>query len=350
MGLLKRAAAAALVAAPFLGPAAPAMAEGGAQLVITEENDSLAEAGDKHYTQGLRVGYLSRPVDPGGFWDAPFRGLAAVLPIFEPEGDHRRRYFWTIAGQSLFTPEDIESETPSPDDRPYAAWLHTGAALLQDTDGRMLETFEVLIGLVGPGAFGRQTQNDFHQFISVGEARGWDYQIADEPGLMVTYERKYRLSLPLFGAVGMDAIPEAGITVGNILTYAEAGLTLRIGRNLGADYGPARIRPGLSGNGWFDADRLDGAFGWQVFVGAQGRAVGRNIFLDDTTGILDAPRTSPAVAVKRRNVVGDLSAGASLFWSDAVRLDAFVTQRSPEFETQRKPDRYGGLTLSVRFF
>ena len=350
MGYLARAAAALLVAGAALSPMAAARAEGGAQLVVTEENDSLVDSGDKHYTQGLRFGYLSRPVGPGGFWDAPFRGLSAILPAFEPEGDYRRRYFWTIAGQSLFTPEDIKRSPPDPADRPYAGWLHTGAALLQDTDGRMLETFEVLVGLVGPGAFGRQTQNDFHQFISVGEARGWDYQIGDEPGLMVTYERKYRLSLPLFGAIGMDAIPEAGVTVGNVLTYAEAGLMLRLGRNLAADYGPARIRPSLSGNGWFDADRLEGSFGWQIFVGAQGRAVGRNMFLDDTTGVLDAPRTSPAITITRRDLVGDLSAGASLFWSDAIRLDLAVTQRSPEFETQRKPDRFGGLTLTVRFF
>jgi hypothetical protein len=333
-----------LVAAVFsLMSARPARAEGPGQLIINEENDAFSDSGDKHYTQGLRFAYLSSPVTPGGFWDGPFEALGWALPIFDDSRVHQRRYLWTIAGQSLFTPEDTNRFNPDPADRPYAGWLYTGASLLQDTEGRMLENFEVLAGIVGPDALGRQTQNDFHQFISVGEARGWGYQLKDEPGVMVSYERKYRLALPLVGNFGFDAIPEAGVTLGNVMTYGSAGIMFRMGQNLAADYGPARVRPSLSGNGWFDRDRLDGAFGWQVFAGAQGRAVGYNIFLDGNT-------LASSRHVERKVLVGDLMGGVSLFWADAIRLDLVVTQRSPEFEEQRKPDRFGGFNLTFRFF
>jgi hypothetical protein len=332
-----------LAAALSLAGARPARADGPGQFIINEENDAFSDSGDRHYTQGLRLAYLSSPVTPRGFWDAPFNALGWALPMFDDARPHQRRYLWTIAGQSLFTPEDTERNDPDPIDRPYAAWLYTGASLMQDTEGRMLENFEVLAGIVGPDALGRQTQNDFHQFISVGDARGWDFQIKNEPGVMVSYERKYRLALPLIGNFGFDAIPEAGITLGNVMTYGSAGILFRMGQNLGADYGPARIRPSISGNGWFDRERLDGAFGWQVFAGAQGRAVGYNIFLDGNTG-------ASSRHVERKVLVGDLMGGASLFWADIVRLDLIVTQRSPEFDEQRKPDRFAGINVTFRFF
>ncbi len=58
---------------------------------------------------------------------------------------------------------------------------------------------------------------------------------------------------------------------------------LRFGRNLEADYGPNRIRPSLSGTSYFNADYLEDPFGFYVYVGAQGRAVAQNIFLDGNT-------------------------------------------------------------------
>src|SRR5262249_16038675 len=149
---------------------------------------------------------------------------------------------------------------PPLDDHPYAGWLYTGVAMDQDTDHRELDHLELLAGIVGPEAQGRLVQNDFHQFIGIGTAKGWDHQLHDEPGLLLSYERKSRGATPGFLGQEVDAIPEVGATVGNVMTYGETGITLRFGDNLKADFGQPRIRPSASGTQYFNGDAMESHF------------------------------------------------------------------------------------------
>jgi hypothetical protein len=312
------------------------------RVVLMEENDYFASHDDRHYTQGFRGSYLSGPVTPDGTWDQPYGFFNDNLPVFGGS-DRKRKYEWTVLGQSIFTPTNTLAVTPSGKDRPYAAWLYTGAGLLQDTnhgDYHTLENAELLAGVAGPAALGGVTQNDFHQFVGDTGALGWNNQLRNEPGLILTYEKKWRFQQPLFGNFAIDAIPEFGASAGNILTYGEVGGMVRLGQNLAADYGPDRIRPSLSGTGWFDADRLDGDFGWYVFAGSQGRAVGRNIFLQGNS-------FASSAGVDEKPLVADFIGGASLFWSESARIDFTVTQRTKEFYGQQgHPDRFGGVDLA----
>ncbi|MDR3425539.1 MAG: lipid A deacylase LpxR family protein [Alphaproteobacteria bacterium] len=314
------------------------------RLIITEENDYFASHDDKDYTQGARLSYLSGVVTPNGFWDQPYGWLNDNLPVFDGS-DCKRKYEWTIAGQSLFTPTNTSLVDPSLKDRPYGAWLYMGASLLQEAnqgDHHTLENAELLMGVVGAPALGEITQNDYHQFINVTPALGWENQIKTEPGFVASYERKWRFQENLIGNLAVDAIPELGASGGNIFTYGEAGGMARFGKNLAADYGADRIRPSLSGTGWFDPDQLNGDLGWYLFLGTQGRAVARNIFLDGNTF-----ESSPSV--DKRIFVEDFMAGASLFWSSAVRVDFTVTERTKEFYGQQgAPNRFGGINLTVQ--
>src|SRR5262249_43831732 len=152
-----------------------------------------------------------------------------------------------------------------------------GISLMQENQGRELENLELDFGIVGPGALAKQVQNDFHQLIGAQEARGWSSQIQQEFGGMLSYERLWRLPLLGDNSFGVDFVPQAGITAGNVMTYGEIGGLLRIGSGLHAEYGPARIRPALSGTDYYDPSRLDNGSGYYFFVGTQGRAVARNI-------------------------------------------------------------------------
>ena len=139
----------------------------------------------------------------------------------------------------------------------------------------MLENAELDVGIVGPGALGKQVQNDFHQFIGVPAAKGWSSQLQHEFGAILSYERLWRLPLLGDNDFGVDIVPQLGASVGNILSYGAAGALLRIGKGLEADYGPVRIRPALSGTDYFDVYRLDEGKGYYFFIGTQGRVVGR---------------------------------------------------------------------------
>jgi len=314
------------------------------RITIIEENDKLSSDDDRHYTQGMRIAYLSEPITPNGWWDQPYGWLGDNLPVFDV-GPHKRKYEATIIGQSLFTPTNTERINPSLKDRPYAAWLYTGASLLQETDHgnyHTLENAELLLGVVGALALGGVTQNDFHQFINVNPALGWKNQIKTEPGFVASYERKWRFQKPLIGNLSVDAIPELGISGGNVLTYGEAGALFRFGKNLAADYGANHIRPNLSGTGWFDRDKLDGNLGWYVFLGTQARIVGRNIFLDGNT-------FTHSPSVEKKLFVTDFIGGASLFWSSSARVDFTVTHRTKEFYGQNgHPDQFGGINLTFQ--
>jgi hypothetical protein len=129
------------------------------------------------------------------------------------------------------------------------------------------------------------------------------------------------------------------VTGGNVLTYADVGALLRIGKNLHGDYGPARIRPALSGTDYFDASQFDGTWGFYLYAGAQGRAVGHNIFLDGNT-----VRQSPSVT--RRTFVADFQGGFAVFNASGFRLDFSAVRRTREFVGQRANDVIGTAAVS----
>jgi lipid A 3-O-deacylase len=328
-----------LLAAGWMPKAASADDED--RFTILEENDSLYFNSDKHYTQGLRLSNLRPVLAPESPWNGPFDLLGRLSPIFAPDGSPapRERRFAFLLGQSIFTPKDLRRDPPDPRDRPYAGWAYIGTSLLQQTERRQLENVEIDIGAVGPAALAKPVQNDWHQFIGKGKAQGWGNQLHDEPGMMISYERLWRVPLIGDGDSGVDVVPQAGATLGNVMTYGAAGAQLRLGKKLGADYGPVRIRPALSGTDQFAADTPDGAWGYYVFLGSQGRVVGRNVFLDGNTF-----RSSRHV--EKNALVADLQAGFSVFWSSALRVDFSVVRRTEEFVGQRTPDEIGTAALA----
>lgn len=335
----RRAGGAVVIAALAFGGVA--RADDTVRFTVLEENDSIWSTSDKYYSQGLGLSLLTGDVADGGGVATPF-DLFADWGLFAGDAAWRSRRYEILFGQQVFTPEDTGKENPDRDDRPYAGWAFGGVGLIQDTDKRRLDHLELLVGIVGPTAFGETVQNDWHQYIGIAEAAGWDAQIHDEPGLMLSYERKWRFLAPLGSGFGFDAIPEAGITAGNVMTYGQLGGMLRFGRNLEADYGPARMRPSLSGTTYFNRDALTDKFGFYLFVGAQGRAVARNIFLDGNS-------FRDSRDVDSKELVADLTGGASLFWGEAVKLDVMAVHRTKEFDGQDQPSDYAGINLSVGF-
>ena len=328
----------AAVPVPATAPVVAPLPQESGRFTLIEENDALMpRPTDRWYTQGLELNYLSAPIAG--------TGVAAFLPSsYLDPGSFRTQRFELVLGQTIFTPQNLRLNPPDPTDRPYAAWLYAGAGLYQETDHRSLDHLQLLVGVVGPAALGEQVQNGFHDLISginsQVTAAGWGSQLKNEAGVMLSYEHKWRWGAPLGGGFGVDFIPEVGATVGNVLTYGEVGAMLRLGQNLNADYGPARIKPALSGTTWFDPSQLQGPMGWYIFVGAQGKAVARNIFLDGNT-------FRPSRHVPKKTYVADLQAGFSVLWSSTLRLDFSVVRRTQEFVGQHGLDEIGTAALTV---
>ncbi|AHJ66547.1 lipid A deacylase LpxR family protein [Granulibacter bethesdensis] len=291
------------------------------------ENDAVAGT-DRYYTAGQRVSVVM-PSDLTPKW-ASRVGRALW-------GDGMQRIAVGI-DQSIFTPSNTQVTNPDPHDRPYAATLTANFNLIQDKDNNR-SILGLALGVAGPSALGRQVQNGFHNLIGDTENKGWGYQIRDEPIIQFTSERTYRLPMYKFWGLETDALPSLTFGVGNLRVYGQTGVLFRIGQGLQSDFGPNRIRPGLTGG---DAYTPTGRFAWYIFAGGDGQAVAHDMTLDGNTW-----RDSRHVS--RQPFVGELEAGLAIIaygmkvsYTHVVQTQEFHGQHGGLFQ-------FGVFNLSTRF-
>jgi lipid A 3-O-deacylase len=102
---------------------------------------------------------------------------------------------------------------------------------------------------------------------------------------------------------------------------------------------PLRVRPSMPGTGYFP--KPEHGFSWSLFGGINGRAVGRNIFLDGNTF-----ENSPSV--DKKPFVYDINAGVDFTYGQ-TRLSYTLVHRSKEFDTQDETSIFGAVSISRRF-
>ncbi|HTH99151.1 MAG TPA: lipid A deacylase LpxR family protein [Stellaceae bacterium] len=315
-----------------------ALADQRERFTVLEENDSLPFYSDKHFTQGLRLDYLGPDIKPGSKWDEPFDWLSFGPFFGNGGGQHISRKYSLEFGQNIYTPKSHANPPPA-DDEPYAGWLYVGANLLQDTGGQHLDHVGIQLGAVGPVALGGPVQNDYHSLIGAAHFNGWNRQIQNEPGLVLIYDRHWRVPVIGNGADGVDIVPETGATIGNIYDYGEASAVVRIGHNLKVDYGPNFISPGISGTDYFDTQYANDTWGYYFFAGVGGRVVGKNIFLDGNNF-----RHSSSIGHK--TLVGSVLVGLSVYQTAGWRLDLSASRQSQSFPGQHGQDVLGAIAVT----
>lgn len=307
------------------------------------ENDSIFKGdgrfNDGHYTHGMLLSSLwERSQDP--LW---LRNIGEVLPAYSKSSGHRELRSEFALGQSMFTPANISSAEPDPNDRPYAGWLYLSLGVLglgssnSDPFESIQDRVAFSLGIVGSSSRAGNVQTWWHQSVlNIPVARGWDTQLKNEPTLQVFAERSWRTEAAQHFGISTQWVPHAGIALGNVFDYVNLGGTVRIGYSLTKDFGVPRLQPSLPGSGYFE--RGQSAY---LYAGFDGRAVARNLFLDGNTF-----RDSPSV--DKRIFVGDLQVGAVVVvW----RLRFSLTQvwRSKEFKTQRRADSFTAASISALF-
>ena len=312
-------------------PLPPPDPRGTASFVL--ENDSLKLFGketDRWYTSGVRLGWSAAETGslPGPLAWADDR-LAGLL------GPANSRWRLEL-GQNFFTPVSKRQEDPDPRDRPYAGILYGTIGLDRRTWGT-LDRFELQLGIVGPGSLARDTQSFVHRLFDDPVPEGWSRQLRNEPVFNVNAERIWRVPVAGTGFGDVDLLPAAGAQLGTVRVAASAGARMRFGQGLERDFGTPRIRPTIS-----DAPAPVGeGFGWYLFGGVGGYAVGHDVTLDGN--VFRGSRS-----VDRKPFVADFEAGAAVFWQN-VRLSYTQIWRTKEFDGQRENFTFGSVSLAFSF-
>lgn len=327
----------------------PAMGESPSEVFWTHslyfEND-LFIGTDSDYTNGVKYSIISPDLSPKSIpkrsetFSRMLLDLFHRVPLIRNAPAETGHKVEIALGQLMFTPRDTSRYDLIRDDRPYAGYSYLATAFHRKSDsGRQwsqMDTAEVQFGMVGPASLAEQAQKFVHRVRGLQRPNGWDHQLKDEPGLLLAFERKW-LYHPVFRSrFGIDGILHSGAALGNIMTYLNAGLELRLGINIPRSFSVSIIRP--AGSTWSTA--LSG-YSLYLFSAVNGRAVLRDIFLDGNSF-----RSSHHV--DKKPLVADLSAGLTARWQ-RLSLSLAYTQRTREFEGQPKHHGFGSIMLRYAY-
>lgn len=343
---------AALGAASFAGGAAAAadrVCKGGVFSVYLE-ND-LFHRTDRNYTSGVKLAWVSPDLKKfedakcmPGWLEAAEKAVRDGFALKFAEEADKRNFVATI-GQEMYTPGDGTRKDLIRSDRPYAGWLYLGLGYNERRGERTastgrLDSFELKLGMVGPASLARHAQHLLHDLRSFPRFQGWDNQLHNEPGLQAIWEHK--LKRKIGNTNRADLIGHVGASVGNVATYLNAGVELRLGADVPEDFGSSPLRPAgnnTSPGAWSAASGKE----WHAhfFAALDARVVARDIFLDGNTFV-------HSHRVHKRPLVADLAMGVAGFaygWKFSVAR----VFRSTEFDGQGSRHSYGSFTVSYAF-
>lgn len=311
------------------------------------ENDYFAHT-DCDYTNGAKLSWVSPDLtDYREAADIPefvFR-ISDWLPFIHEKSIQRN--VAVNFGQNMYTPVDISTPDPDPNDRPYCGWLYLGIAFHNKTD-RWLDIIEINIGVTGEWSFAEHTQKFIHRNVPGNIIpQGWDHQIGNEIVVNIVGERKVRFwRLGDVDGIAGDAFAHIGYSLGTLYTYLSGGFTMRCGWNLPTDFGSSQIRIAGDVNDPATSDdprlRDHGRWGIAFFADFDGRAVARD-------GTLDGNFFGDSISVDKKPFVMDVSAGYSLILG-GWKISYAQVARSREFRGQR--DRwhvFGSMTVSYTY-
>ena len=304
--------------------------------VFARIDNDLFTGTDREYTSGVEAGFTTATVDSfdhAGF--APsLRRTNRALRWLQPKGFDENNVTWKI-GQLMFTPADGHLEKPDPRDRPYAGLLFAGLTY-NSRDSRSLRSTSLDVGIVGPSALARQTQNLVHKVVGADRFLGWDHQLDDEPVFRVLHQRFRRWDVGRSRRFS-DVTVHYGGSVGNLASFANAGGELRIGRRLPDNFGTATT---LSYGQNTAPTRWRGSTSGQSihgFLAIDTRAVLHDITLDGNTW-------RDSANVRRELYVAEVALGVALDWR-GWQTTVGATYRTKEYETQAGDTSFGTVTF-----
>ena len=306
---------------------------------------------DEQYTNGLRYAWSTlKPASihfseraPLWIWIIdllPFSFDELLPPCLGGRQEVERCWEWASGGtigQNFYTPEDIGSPFLIPDDRPYAGWLYFGSSIQwSKIKPRVKQHYaELDLGLVGPFSFSDQVQRLWHEQIDSPEPRGWRFQVERTPGVVLRYLYRAQAFSPIDlipSVAEFDLSGHAGGAVGNVFNQGNAGIELRLGKNLGPDFAQLPIVPTIN----FVQDARPVRYQVYAFGRVDGRGVVSNFLLEG----------SSVHEIEKKVGVLDFNFGVSARY-DWIQITVQHVTRSPEFRPGGYWHNFNSFSLTL---
>jgi hypothetical protein len=296
------------------------------------ENDLFAQT-DYQYSSGEKVSLL---------YYIPHNEYSLYDLLFIDDGAYDSYITFAIANQ-IFTPCDITTPEPIPDDRPYAGWTYAEAGIHKSSQ-KTLQSLYLQIGAVGPASHAEDIQKFIHELTGSDLPQGWDNQLKDELGINLRYIYKIRYQQDISDTFKSVIIPYGKAELGNISIQAIAGVTAKIGWHILQDFGESTINTGGdTGISTYNEhqNRLKMPWSFSLHCNLSSSAIARDIFLDGNT-------FRESLSIDKKYFVFSTGAGFTARYK-RVELDYHYQKHTKHYDTQKVDHGFGSVTLSLLF-
>jgi hypothetical protein len=287
---------------------------------IAYENDLLTipvnGRTDYYYTGGTFIAF-----DLPGLKKNPLSKILLKLPQGYDES------FGISAGNLGFTPTSIRSDSILFGDRPFSGTLYIGLNRVSCNRVKQLRlTAELDIGIIGPLAFGYETQKFIHAHTNNPEPHGWQFQVEND-AYVNYFLRLEKGFLPKKSFV--DLVGHGFVNAGTIYNNAGLGVTLYAGRM----------------NPYFSSPGASRRFQLWGYARAEGKLIARDATLQGGSFNSGSVYVIAPAEMKRSLLSGTF--GIVLAYK-RLRIESFNTFLGPEFKNGRK-HAWGHLGMEFFF-
>jgi hypothetical protein len=303
-----------------------------ASMTFSLDNDGLLGS-DRGYTNGLFFKYNSiSTVDIKDNSPLILKTIGNWLPLHQETNKS-----WGITfGQQIWTPTDLKSLFEGENDRPYTGLLFIKANITEFSSD-FANKYSLMLGAVGPNAFGESSQKSVHSLIGSPKPMGWGRQIENQTVFNLSYERQQLLTR---SAAWLDKDYDIGLSgranLGNYQTEIALGSTMRWGDALHESFASVGVMPG----NYIDSSVLAKSRSGQFYYVA---LEARYRFQDIT---IDGARPKPLFDVHTEHWQATISTGG-VYYQESWGLAISVVTSSPDYKEDL---RNYNSTASVEMF
>jgi len=270
---------------------------------------------DENYTQGYSFELV-----------APFLEKNPANYLFLTPNNSETKYGLAIEHIG-FTAPDIGSPEIQFGEHPFAAAIMLKSFVITtDTLAKSRLTSSLNLGLIGPGAFGKEMQVEIHKITGNTIPRGWRNQIKND--VVINYEIAYEKQLFRAGDY-VSLQSNSSAKVGTLFTNASFGLNTNIGLI----------------NSAFLANNRNSKFQLYGYSQVLGNVIGYDATLQGGIFNKDSPYIIPSNEITR--LTGQFNYGIILK-TKTLYFEYSRTVLTREFESG-SPTKWGGIRIGFTF-